>query len=73
MIITLIKKQTGKEFIKDMEKTYHSISELEKTFKRTNNMKMYVDLENWKYYAKLRISYRLTHIKRQNIKERQRL
>ena len=51
MIITLIKKQTGKEFIKDMEKTYHSISELEKTFKRTNNMKMYVDLENWKYYA----------------------
>ena len=51
MIITLIKKQTGKEFIQDMEKTYHSISELEKTFKRTNNMKMYVDLENWKYYA----------------------
>ena len=22
----------------------------EKLFKRTNNMKMYVDLENWKYY-----------------------
>ena len=33
-----------------MELTYKSISELEKTFKRTNNMKMYVDLENWKYY-----------------------
>ena len=50
MIITLVKKQTGLEFIKDMELTYKSISELEKTFKRTNNMKMYVDLENWKYY-----------------------
>ena len=51
MIITLVKKQTGKEFIKEMEKTYKSISELEKTFKRTNNIKMYVDLENWKYYV----------------------
>ena len=48
MIITLVKKQTGKEFIQDMERTYNSITELEKTFKRTNNMKMYVDLENWK-------------------------
>ena len=51
MIITLVKKQTGKEFIQDMERTYNSITELEKTFKRTNNMKMYVDLENWKYYV----------------------
>jgi len=50
MIITLIKKQTGHEFIEEMELTYKSISELEKLFKRTNNMKMYVDLENWKYY-----------------------
>lgn len=50
MIITLVKKQTGYEFIKEMEETYKSISELEKLFKRTNNMKMYVDLENWKYY-----------------------
>ena len=50
MIITLVKKQTGHEFIKEMEETYKSISELEKLFKRTNNMKMYVDLENWKYY-----------------------
>lgn len=50
MIITLVKKQTGKEFIQDMERTYNSITELEKTFKRTNNMKMYVDLENWRYY-----------------------
>ena len=52
MIITLIKKQTGQEYIKEMELTYESISELEKLFKRTNNMKMYVDLENWRYYKK---------------------
>ncbi|WP_407391836.1 winged helix-turn-helix transcriptional regulator [Methanobrevibacter sp.] len=50
MIITLVKKQNGYEFIKEMEETYNSINELEKLFKRTNNMKMYVDLENWKYY-----------------------
>lgn len=50
MIITLVKKQSGYEFIKNMEKTYNSIYELKKTFERTNNMKLYVDLENWKYY-----------------------
>ncbi len=50
MIITLVKKQIGYEFIKEMEETYNSINELEKLFKRTNNMKMYVDLENWNYY-----------------------
>ena len=31
-------------------KSKTNTSELEKLFKRTNNMKMYVDLENWKYY-----------------------
>ena len=51
MIITLVKKQNGHEFIREMEETYKSLSELEKLFKRTNNMKMYVDLENWKYYS----------------------
>lgn len=50
MIITLIKKLTGQEYIIQMEETYKSISELEKLFNRTNNMKFYVDLENWKYY-----------------------
>ena len=50
MIITLVKKQTGHEFIREMEETYNSLNELEKLFERTNNMKMYVDLENWKYY-----------------------
>ena len=50
MIITLVKKQTGYEFVKEMEDTYKSINELEKLFERTNNMKMYVDLQNWKFY-----------------------
>ena len=50
MIITLVKKQTGLGFISEMEDIYKSINELEKLFKRTNNMKMYVDLENWRYY-----------------------
>ena len=50
MIITLVKKQTGHEFIREMEETYNSLNELEKLFERTNNMKMYVDLENWNYY-----------------------
>ena len=50
MIITLIKKQSGQEFVEEMEMTYRSLEELEKTFSRTNNMKMYVDLQNWKYY-----------------------
>ena len=50
MIITRVKKQTGEEFIREMQDTYNSITELEKLSKRTNNMKMCIDLENWKYY-----------------------
>ena len=50
MIITLVKKQSGIEFVEEMENTYRSIEEAEKLFKRTNNMKVYVDLQNWKYY-----------------------
>ena len=33
-----------------MEKTYNSLEELEKLYERTGNMKLYVELENWKYY-----------------------
>lgn len=51
MIITHVKKLDGRKFIKEMEKTYNSIDELEKLFANTNNMKYYVDLENWKYYS----------------------
>lgn len=50
MIITLLKKQTGLEFIEEMEDTYKSFEEAEKLFQRTNNMKIYVDLQNWQYY-----------------------
>ncbi|MBR5504265.1 MAG: hypothetical protein IKV87_07485, partial [Methanobrevibacter sp.] len=50
MIITLVKKERGIDFIKSLEKQYYSISELEKTYERTGNMKLFVDLENWKYY-----------------------
>ncbi|MDR3290515.1 MAG: MarR family transcriptional regulator [Methanobrevibacter sp.] len=50
MRVILLKKQTGKEFIKEMVKTYGSIIELEKRLKRTNNMIYYVDLEAWKYH-----------------------
>ena len=36
MIITLVKKQYGHEFIREMEETYKSLSELEKLFKIGN-------------------------------------
>ncbi|KZX16170.1 hypothetical protein MBCUT_10360 [Methanobrevibacter cuticularis] len=50
MIINLNKKQTGLDFVKEMEKTYGSIDQLEKMFKETNNMVCYVDLNAWKYH-----------------------
>jgi predicted HTH transcriptional regulator len=50
MILTLYKEQTGKEFIKEMEKTHNSIDEMTKKVERTNNMMFYSDLEAWKYY-----------------------
>jgi DNA-binding MarR family transcriptional regulator len=50
MIINLNKKQTGLDFIKEMEKSHGSINQLEKMFKKTNNMVYYVDLEAWKYH-----------------------
>ena len=50
MIITSTEKYTGREFVKKMENKYNSVTDLEKLFKKTNNMKMYVDLKNWKYF-----------------------
>jgi len=50
MILTLHKKQSGKEFIKEMEKIHGSIDEMEKKIERTHNMMFYTDLEAWKYY-----------------------
>lgn len=50
MIITSVKKQKGYEFISEMKEKYGSINNLNELFKKTNNMKMHVDLRNWKYY-----------------------
>jgi hypothetical protein len=51
MRITLIRKITGKELIKDFENTYGSLKRLEKLHERNpNNMKIYTDLDDWRYY-----------------------
>jgi len=50
MMITLIKRQNGTEFIKDMILKYGSKKELERLFNQTNNMEMLIDLENWNYF-----------------------
>lgn len=50
MIITLIKNQTGSEFIKEMEKEYGSLQKIRTAYEKTNNMKLLVDMENWMYY-----------------------
>ena len=50
MFVTTSKKQKGSDFVQEMENKYNSIEELEKLFDETNNMKMLVDLNNWKYF-----------------------
>ena len=50
MIITSVKKQKGYEFTSEMKDKYGSIENLEDLFQKSNNMKMYVDLRNWRYY-----------------------
>lgn len=52
MIITKFKNQNGAEFVKELEKKYNSIEELEKLFHNTNSMKMYVNLENWRVFQR---------------------
>ena len=49
MIITFTKKQKGYEFIKEMEKKYGKIEEVERLYKETANPLCLVDYENWKY------------------------
>ena len=49
MIITLIKKQTSIEAIKDFEKEYKSIENLKKAYDSTGSVKLLVDYENWEY------------------------
>lgn len=52
MIISLIKEQTGKEILKELENKYGSIENLKDKWNRTNNVLFYNDLETWKYYLK---------------------
>ncbi len=50
MIISLVKRMKGSQFTDNLESQYHSIENLEKIVDKTNNMKLLVDLDNWKYY-----------------------
>ena len=50
MIITLIKKQKSHEALKDYEKKYGSIKEVERLYNDTGNYLYLVDLDNWTYY-----------------------
>jgi len=53
MILSLLKEQTGYEFVQEMEKIYGSLEEAKKLFKRTpRNKELYVDIKKWKYYRK---------------------
>ena len=51
--IKLIKTITGKELNQSYKSKYGSIQELEKELKKDeNNMKLYSDLEDWKFFGK---------------------
>ncbi len=47
-----MKKEKGIDFINRMKNKYQSIANLEKIVNETNNMKLLVDLDNWKYLEK---------------------
>ena len=51
MKITLIKTITGEKLIQELEETYGSLDRLERLYGRNpDNMKIYTDLDDWKYY-----------------------
>jgi len=51
--ITTIKVIKGKEKIRELEKKYGSLKNLKRKFKNdTENMLLYSDLEDWKYFIK---------------------
>ncbi|WP_406534730.1 hypothetical protein [Methanobrevibacter sp.] len=50
MVTEKISKYTGEEFIKEMENKYGSSDEAEKLFERTKDMRILVDIRNWKYF-----------------------
>lgn len=52
MKVTLIREISCAELINDLEKTYGSIDKLETLHNRNpENMKIYMDLDDWKYYS----------------------
>ena len=51
MRITLTRQVTGEELIHDFKKLYGSLTELEELYENNlDNLKLYTDLENWKYF-----------------------
>ena len=50
--ITLIRKTNGKNLVKLFINKYGSIEKLEKSLKKKGNMKMKLDLDDWKYFLK---------------------
>ena len=50
MIITLIKKSTGKEVIQEFTRKYNSFEDLEREYNSTDDPLLYIDLEDWKYF-----------------------
>jgi hypothetical protein len=51
MKITLIKTITGEKLIQELEETYGSLDRIERLPDRNpDNMKIYTDLDDWKYY-----------------------
>ena len=50
--ITLTRKTNGKGLIEIFKKNYGSIENLEKILKEKRDMKMKLDLDDWKYFLK---------------------
>jgi len=51
--IKLVRKIKGKELVENLEKTYKSLDNLKKAFKRDKtNAKLHMDLDDWLYFSK---------------------
>ncbi len=51
MIIQLTRKINGRALVQELEKTYGSIDALEELYQENlDNLKLYTDLEDWKYF-----------------------
>jgi len=50
--IKLIRKIKGKELVKEYEKNYRTLENLKKIVEETENMKLELDYDEWKYFKK---------------------